>query len=104
MLVQNIACGVSKVEPSRGMTSGFKTGGRTKGTPNKATAEIKALAQKYTEASMKELGRIALEGTSETARVAAIKEIFDRGYGRAIQSISSDQDNPQKIEISWKSG
>ena len=100
MLVQNIACGVSKVEPSRGMTAGFKTGGRTKGTPNKATAEIKALAMQYTEAAMKELGRIAVKGTSEAARVAAIKEIFDRGYGRAIQSISSDQDNPQKIEIS----
>ena len=86
------------------MTAGYKTGGRTKGTPNKATAEIKALAQQHTADSMKELARIALKGTSETARVAAIKEIFDRGYGRAIQSISGDQDNPQKIEISWKSG
>lgn len=78
--------------------------GRKPGSPNKATAQIKALAQKYSEASMKELARIALKGASETARVAAIKEIFDRGYGRAVQSISGDQDNPQKIEISWKSG
>ena len=78
--------------------------GRKPGVPNKVNAEIKALAQQHTAASMKELARIALKGTSDTARVVAIREIFDRGYGRAIQSISGDPDRPHKLEISWKSG
>ena len=60
------------------------------GTPNKATAEIKALAQSYAPAAMMELARLATKAQSETARVAAIKELFDRGYGKATQLLAGD--------------
>ena len=86
------------------MTAGFKTGGRTKGTPNKATAEIRALAQQHGPAAIKRLAWLSLNAASEQTQAFAAEKLLDRGYGRAIQSISSDQDNPQKIEISWKSG
>jgi hypothetical protein len=43
---------------------------------------------------MVELARLAVEAESEAARVAAIKELFDRGYGKARQLIGSDPDNP----------
>jgi hypothetical protein len=69
---------------------GRKTGGRKKGTPNKATAEIKALAQLHAEAAMKELARLATGAESEAARVAAIKELFDRGFGKATQHVEAD--------------
>lgn len=69
------------------MPKGAKFGGRKAGTPNKATREIKELAQSYAPASMKELARLAKAAESETARVAAIKEIFDRAYGKAPQAI-----------------
>lgn len=67
---------------------GFKPpgSGRKKGTPNKATAEIKALAQVHAPAAIKELARLALKAKSEQARVAAIRELIDRGYGKATQS------------------
>ncbi len=84
------------------MTQGGKRpgAGRKPGTPNKATAEIKAIAQKYTPKAMEELSRLALKATSESARVAAIKEIFDRGYGRAVQSINACEDGaPLVIKI-----
>lgn len=68
------------------MASGRKTGGRLKGTPNKATGEIKELARSYAPAAMKELARLSVKAESEQARVSAIKELFDRGYGRAPQS------------------
>lgn len=68
--------------------------GRPKGAHNKITADIKALAQKYTAKAMAELGRLSLEAESETARVAAIKELFDRGYGKATQLLGSDPSNP----------
>jgi hypothetical protein len=37
-----------------GSKPGERRGGRQKGTPNKATADIKALAQEHTEAAMKD--------------------------------------------------
>lgn len=70
-----------------------KTGGRIKGTPNKATYDLKALAQQYTEPALKELARLALNGKTEPARVAAIKELFDRGYGKARQPLEHSLDN-----------
>ena len=64
------------------------------GTPNRATAEIKALAQSYAPAAMMELARLATKAESETARVAAIKELFDRGYGKSTQLIAGDPEAP----------
>lgn len=76
----------------RGSKPGERRGGRQKGTPNKVTAEIKALAQEYAPTAMQELARLAIEAESEAARVAAIKEIFDRAYGKATQSIDASLD------------
>jgi hypothetical protein len=36
---------------------------------------------------MKELARLATNAEAESARVAAIKELFDRGFGRATQAV-----------------
>jgi hypothetical protein len=57
--------------------------GRKKGTPNKVTVEIKELAQKYGPEAIAKLARLATKAES----VAAIKELLDRGYGRAVQPI-----------------
>jgi cob(I)alamin adenosyltransferase len=81
------------------MAKGQKTGGRTKGTLNKATAEIKALAQLHAEAAMTELARLATSAESEAARVAAIKELFDRGYGKATQSVEMDASLTAKVQM-----
>jgi hypothetical protein len=69
------------------MAAGQKTGGRQKGTPNKATADIKALAQQHAPEVVAELARLALSAQSEQARVAAIKELLDRGFGKATQAV-----------------
>jgi hypothetical protein len=73
------------------------TGGRTAGTPNKATADVKAIAQQYTPAAIEELARLATGAESESARVAAIKELLDRGHGKAPQSISAEGGEPIKL-------
>jgi len=67
---------------------------RPKGSPNKSTAEIKALAQKHTGKAMAELARLATGAESEATRVAAIKELLDRAYGKASQPIGGDPDLP----------
>lgn len=45
--------------------------------------DLRALAQDYAPAALAELGRLAIEADSESTRLAAIKEILERAYGRA---------------------
>lgn len=71
---------------ARGSAPGERRGGRQVGTPNKATADVKALAGQYAEAAFQELARLATKAESEAARVAAIKELLDRAYGKPKQS------------------
>jgi hypothetical protein len=67
-----------------------KTGGRTKGTPNRATAEIKALAQEYGALAIETLANLMATATSEQARVAAARELLDRAYGKPAQQLAMD--------------
>lgn len=93
------------------MAKGRKTGGRQKGSVNKSTAEIKLLAQKYSPKVIDELARLAgvaddPEGKaeSEQARIAAMKELMDRGHGKPPQShehAGEGGEGPVKIEFSW---
>lgn len=78
---------------------GQKTGGRKAGTPNRSTAQIKDLAQKYAPDALAELARLAKGAESEAARVAACREILDRAYGRAPQAIVGDPGSPIEHRI-----
>lgn len=69
------------------MPKGAKFGGRQKGTPNKATAEVKVLALQYTTEAIKGLVKLAKTARSEQARVAAWREVLDRAVGRPAQSV-----------------
>lgn len=67
---------------------GIKTGGRTAGTLNKATRTIKELAQPYGEEALGELVKIMRDSDAPPAtRVAATREILDRGYGKPSQAV-----------------
>lgn len=61
--------------------------GRPKGVPNKATREIKEIARHYGPAVIEGLYKLATSAVSESARVAATKELLDRAYGKAPQAI-----------------
>ena len=71
-----------------GAVQGNRGIGRKKGTPNKATKDIKALAQVHGPDAIKALAAI-MKGADQppAARVAAAKELIDRGYGRASQTV-----------------
>jgi phage gp46-like protein len=71
---------------------GWRNGGRPKGSQNKATADIKAAAQKYTDQALQTLAQIMTDGESEAARVAAANAILDRGYGKPKQSVDVEAD------------
>lgn len=85
------------------MAKGAKTGGRQKGTPNKATAEIKALAGKHTLTVVNELARLATKAESEAARVAAIKELLDRAYGKPAQALTGEDGGAIEViaKLTW---
>ena len=71
---------------------GWRNGGRPKGSVNKATADIKAAAQQYTDDALLTLANIMKSGESEAARVAAANSILDRGYGKPKQSLDVEAD------------
>ena len=64
-----------------------KTGGRQKGTPNKATAEVKAVALDHAPMAIAELARLSKSAENEATRVSAIKELLDRAFGKATQQV-----------------
>jgi len=82
------------------MAQGRKTGGRKPGTPNKATAEIKALAGQYSAEVVERLAYLMKRAKSEQAQVAACKELLDRAHGRAPQAIDAGPDL-RKLIIEW---
>jgi hypothetical protein len=72
---------------------GAKTGGRKPGSLNKATAEIKELAQKFGPATIERLAELSgltdkPAAESEQTQLGAMRELLDRGYGKAPQAIT----------------
>lgn len=76
------------------MAKGKKTGGRVAGTLNKATADIKEAARVHGPEAIGLLWLLARTSETDGTRVAAIKEILDRGYGKATQIIGGDANAP----------
>lgn len=81
--------------------SGNRGKGRPKGSPNKSTAEIKALAQAHGADAIARLVKLAglypANGEAlpaESTQVAAIKELLDRGYGKPTQPVAGDDEMP----------
>ena len=88
---------VSKVDTNGkgGRPKGIpKTGGRKKGTPNKATAAVKDIAGQYTEQAINALVSILAggEGIPAAAQVSAAKELLDRAHGKPSQSVDVQGD------------
>lgn len=81
------------------MPKGRKTGGRKAGTPNKATADVKAIAGQYSAEAVEMLIQIARTAESDAARVSAIKELLDRAHGKAPQAIVGGDNGPLTIVV-----
>lgn len=65
-----------------------KTGGRKRGTPNRATAEVRVLAGQYTEDAVTTLVDIMRdEKQPAVARVSAANGLLDRAHGKPPQAV-----------------
>lgn len=75
-----------------------KTGGRTKGTPNKVTASIRDAAREYTEAALATLVEVMQDKEAPPpARVSAANSLLDRGYGKPSTVIGDEDGNPAML-------
>jgi hypothetical protein len=54
---------------------------------------VRELARQHCAGAIEELARLAVKAKSETARVAAIRELLDRAYGKPTQYIEPAIDN-----------
>src|SRR6266700_5697679 len=69
--------------------------GRRPGVPNKATAAVREVAQKYTVEAVEALAAVMRDATAPpAARVSAATALLDRGHGRPTQPISGDDEMP----------
>ena len=62
----------------------------------RVVGELRELARARAPEAIEELARLAMKARSESARVAAIRELLDRGYGKPTQFLATDN------EASWK--
>ncbi len=68
------------------MALGSKTGGRKKGTSNKATADLKGAFQTHGDELVKALLALT-KSNDERVRLGAIQAALDRGWGRPSQAV-----------------
>ena len=79
------------------MPQGRKTGGRRKGTRNKATAAIKAAFQKHGDELVDALLALT-KSDDEHVRLKALQVCLDRAYGRPAQAVQVGAD-PDSIPV-----
>jgi hypothetical protein len=66
--------------------------------------ELRDLARARAPEAIRELARLAVKARSETARIAAIRELLDRGYGKPTQYVAGEEDGVPvrtSIEVSF---
>jgi hypothetical protein len=73
---------------------GQRFGGRAKGTPNKATAEIKMVARQYGREAISLLAQMMRSAADAKVRVMAASALLDRGYGKSAQTLTGDPEKP----------
>ena len=90
--------------PGRPFVKGMS--GNPNGRP-KVVFEIRDLAQQYGPAAITRLAELCglapgAPAEAETIQVAALKELLDRGYGRATQPLAGDSSAPPlAVEFRW---
>lgn len=87
------------------MPKGVRLGGRQKGTKNKLTVDIRALAMPHTERAIAVLVEL-LESDRADVRAKAASELLDRAHGKPSQAQihQGDPNCPIEFRLSFKSG
>jgi hypothetical protein len=65
----------------------------------KVLGELQELARHHAPQVIAELARLAVKARSETASIAAGRELLDRGFGRARQSVEVSLPEPDIVRM-----
>lgn len=76
-----------------------KMGGRTKGTPNKATIEIKELALKHVPEAITRIVHLMHKAENEQVQLSAAEIILERAFGKVTQGISLPPGSAPLLQI-----
>jgi len=71
-----------------------KKGGRQKGTPNKTAAEIRSAAQRLGPSAISTLAELMKNSRSDSIRIAAARELLERGYGKP-----KEYEDPRPVQM-----
>jgi hypothetical protein len=74
--------------------------GRKKGTPNRATKEIRELARQYGPDAIECLFGLMTSAKNEQTRLAAANSLLDRGFGRVSHEAATESEKTVVVEIS----
>jgi hypothetical protein len=66
--------------------------GRPAGSTNKVTREIRDAAKAFGPEALNAIAKIMIEGEQESNRLAAAKEMLDRGFGKSTQMVATDEE------------
>src|SRR6266705_1078284 len=72
---------------------------RKNAPPKQVRRDMMVQAQQHADTVVQELFRLGTQANSETVRVAAIKELLDRAFGRLAPSAAADEDNSLEAAI-----
>ena len=76
--------------------------GRPKGSQNKATRDLRGMAQEYTTEALSVLHEVMTTGDSAAARVAAANALLDRGYGKPVQALDVEASVSAEVKgVTW---
>lgn len=84
------------------MANGVKTGGRTKGTPNKSTAEVREAIAAFASANVDQMGIWLNEIESPEKKLDLFLRAIEYHIPKLARTeVAGDSDNPllQKIEL-----
>ncbi len=76
----------------------LRASSKRKAAADEATSLIRDAIRSYVPDAIAELARLAREASSETARVAAINALIDRGYGR-LKDLNDGDDSQHGITV-----
>jgi two-component system, chemotaxis family, CheB/CheR fusion protein len=84
---------MSRHPPNPTGKGGFQKGksGNPGGRPRKAIGDLSAEARKYAGLALATIVQICAEAKMDRDRLAAARELLDRGFGRAVQASVQDQ-------------
>lgn len=72
--------------------------GRKKGTPNRSTADIRAVAQSYGGEAVRTLVHVMRTGDVDQ-KVKAAALLLDRGFGRPAMTLAGDPEKPVEHRV-----